>query len=279
MTRKIIKTNEGVVGIVVAVLLIGLMVSVVSLMQSVYVPKWMEQKEAEHMNEISSQFSQLKFAIDTQSSAGQLSSPIASSITLGSKEMPFLMSLRAFGYLDILSNSIDFNFSNNTDNYQFSIGSIKYSSLNGYYLDQSYIYQAGAVIVNQYEGNMMSIKPSFVIVNDSGIVNITIKLVDIIGIGGKVSASGFGTTAIQTEYLEYNDFYLTNIDSIEINTLYSNAWGIYLDWLLEKELDTSDYLLDVDVTNNVITITFTNQPDLDIQIIKINAQIGAGWIE
>jgi hypothetical protein len=277
MIKKLIKSNEGVVGIVVAVLLIGLMVSVVSLVQSVYVPKWMEQKEAEHMNEVSSQFSHLKFAIDTQSSTGQLNSPIASSITLGSKEMPFLMSLRAFGYLDILSNSIDFNFANNTDNYQFSLGSIKYSSLNGYYLDQSFIYQAGAVIVNQYEGNMMSIKPSFVIVNDSEDVNITIKLVDIVGIGGKVSASGFGTTAIQTEYLEYNHFNLTDIDSIEINTLYPNAWEIYLNWLLEKQLEPSDYSLDIN--NNDITINFTNQPDLDIQIIKIVAQIGAGWIE
>jgi len=277
MTKKIIKSNEGVVGIVVAVLLIGLMVSVVSLVQSVYVPKWMEQKEAEHMNEISSQFSHLKFAIDTQSSTGQLSSPIASSITLGSKEMPFLMSLRAFGYLDILPDSIYFDFANNTDSYQFSLGSIKYSSLNGYYLDQSFVYQAGAVIVNQYEGNMMSIKPSFVIVNDSGDVNITIKLVDIIDIGGKVSASGFGTTAIQTEYLEYNDYNLTDIESIEINTLYPNAWGIYLDWLLEKQLESSDYSLNVN--KNVITITFTNQPDLDIQITKIVAQIGAGWIE
>ena len=277
MTKKIIKSNEGVVGIVVAVLLIGLMVSVVSLVQSVYVPKWMEQKEAEHMNEISSQFSHLKFAIDTQSSTGQLSSPIASSITLGSKEMPFLMSLRAFGYLDILPDSIYFDFANNTDNYQFSIGSIKYSSLNGYYLDQSFVYQAGAVIVNQYEGNMMSIKPFFVIVNDSGEVNITIKLVDIIDIGGKASASGFGTTAIQTEYLEYNDYNLTDIESIEINTLYPNAWGIYLDWLLEKQLEPSDYSLNVN--NNDITINFTNQPNLDIQITKIVAQIGAGWIE
>ena len=278
MFRKLIKSNEGVVGIVVAVLLIGLMVSVVSLVQSVYVPKWMEQKEAEHMNEISSQFSHLKFAIDTQSSTGHLNSPIASSITLGSKEMPFLMSLRAFGYLDILPNSIDFNFENNTDNYPFSLGAIKYSSLNGYYLDQSFIYQAGAVIVNQYEGNMMSIKPSFVIVNDSGIVNITIKLVDIVGIGGKLSASGFGTTAIQTEYLEYNEYNITDIDSIEINTLYPNAWKVYLDWLLEKELAPSDYE-PPNVDNNDITITFTNQPDVYLKIIKITAQIGAGWIE
>ena len=45
MLRKIKKSDHGVVGIVVAVLMIGLMVSVISLIQMVYVPKWMEQRD------------------------------------------------------------------------------------------------------------------------------------------------------------------------------------------------------------------------------------------
>ena len=75
--RRLKCSNEGVVGIVVAVLLIGLLVSVVSLIQYQYVPKWMEEKEAEHMNDVLNQFSQLKFAIDSQSASGQTNTPIA----------------------------------------------------------------------------------------------------------------------------------------------------------------------------------------------------------
>ena len=277
MFRKFIESNEGVVGIVVAVLLIGLMVSVVSLIQVTYVPKWMEQKEAEHMDDVSSQFSHLKFAIDTQASTGQLSTPIATSIDLGSKEMQFLMSTRAFGQLEILSNSINFTFTNSTGNHLFSLGSIKYSSLNAYYLDQSFIYEAGAIIINQDEGNMLSIKPSFVITDELGDPVITIKAINITGIGGKVSATGFGSTAIQTEYSDFNNYNITDINSITITTMYPNAWSIYLNWIIGKTLASSEYT--VTVNNNDILIDFTTQPDVDLKIIDINAQIGAGWIE
>jgi hypothetical protein len=276
MVRKIIKENEGVVGIIVAVLLIGLLVSVVSLIQSVYVPKWMEQKEAEHMDEVSSQFSQLKFAIDTQASTGELSTPIATSITLGSKELPFLMSVRAFGELEILSNSINLTLQNSTDTLSFSLGALKYSSVNAYYLDQSFIYQAGAIIIDQNEGNMLSIKPSFLVKDFSGDVKITIKAVDLIGIGGKVSGSGYGSTAIQTEYSSSDEFNITDVEFIKITTSYTNAWKTYLNWILEKELDSNAYSLTTN--DNDITITL-NQADVDLRIIDINAQIGAGWIE
>ena len=158
MLRKFKKSNNGVVGIVVAVLLIGLMVSVVSLLQMVYVPKWMEQREAEHMDVVDAQFSQLKFAIDTQSSTGQFNIPIATSITLGSKELPYLMSIRAFGQLEILSDAFILRITNASNTFNYSIGTIEYSSSNAYYLDQSFIYEAGAIITSQQEGNMVSIE-------------------------------------------------------------------------------------------------------------------------
>jgi hypothetical protein len=41
--------NEATVGVIVAVLMVGLVLSVIWLVQSFYVPRWMEQKEAEHM--------------------------------------------------------------------------------------------------------------------------------------------------------------------------------------------------------------------------------------
>ena len=104
LKRKLKNSDEGVVGIVVAVLLIGLLFSVVSLVQTVYVPKWMEQKESEHMDEVAVQFSQLKYAIDTHSATEQINNPISAAITLGSRELPYLMSTRAFGHLEILEN-------------------------------------------------------------------------------------------------------------------------------------------------------------------------------
>ena len=59
-------TNHAVVGVVSAVLLVGLIVSVVALIQKEYVPKIMKQQEADHMDDVYNQFAQLKYAIDSQ---------------------------------------------------------------------------------------------------------------------------------------------------------------------------------------------------------------------
>ncbi len=277
MLKNIKDSEYGVVGIVVAVLLIGLMVSVVSLIQMVYVPKWMEQREAEHMDEVDAQFSQLKFALDTQSFTGQLNIPIATSITLGSKELPYLMSVRAFGQLEILSDSFELGFVNSTDTYTYSFGTIKYSSANAYYLDQTFIYEAGAIIISQQEGNMISIKPSFFANEIGGNQNISINIPNINAIGGKTTGSGYGTSAIQTEYTGFNNVKIQNISQIYINTSYTNAWKIYLDWMLKNVFDSIDY--SISTTNKQLIIQFFNSPDIDLTIVNINAQIGAGWIE
>ena len=65
--RSLKDADDGVAGVIVAVLMIGLLVSGMGFIQSVYVPQWMEQKEAEHMDNVAIQFSQLKYSIDTLS--------------------------------------------------------------------------------------------------------------------------------------------------------------------------------------------------------------------
>ena len=42
--RKILKPDDGVVGIIVTILIIGLIIIVTGIIQTVYVPQWLEQK-------------------------------------------------------------------------------------------------------------------------------------------------------------------------------------------------------------------------------------------
>ena len=291
MKRKIKNSDHGVVGIVVAVLIIGLMVSVVSLIQLIYVPKWMEQKEAEHMDEVVTQFSNLKFAIDTHVSNKKPDTPIATSFTLGSKELPYLMSVRSYGTLKIIDSDPDPNISpftitidNVTKSDSYNIGIIKYSSSNAYFIDQSFIYEAGAIITSQDDGDMLSVKPSFSILNTSNNVTLFINLTTIASIGGKTIGSGYGTTAIQTEYSgNYSEDPINGVTAITINTQYPNSWSIYLDWLLKKVYHPSDYTITTNADQVNIGFTYISAsfipPDIDLEISEINAQIGAGWIE
>jgi hypothetical protein len=149
-------SDEGVAGVVVAVLLLGLIVSAVGMVQGIFVPQWMEEKEAEHMEQVSNQFSQLKFAIDTQSALEEPNCPITTSITLGSKELPFLVSSRSYGSLKILPEDfrIIINILEVQDAHSYvkpyidTLGAIEYSSSNAYYIDQSYVLENGALILS-----------------------------------------------------------------------------------------------------------------------------------
>jgi len=119
-------TDEATVGIIIAVLMVGLILLVVSLVQTFYVPRWMEQREAEHMDEVLNQFSFLKFAIDMQILTEQ-DTPVSTPINLGNKKLPFLESSGSFGFLGISSN-LGINITTTDNSTQISIGRIKYSS-------------------------------------------------------------------------------------------------------------------------------------------------------
>ena len=58
--------NKGQVGIVVAILVISLMVAVLVIIQTYYVPQWMKEREAEHMDVVANQFASLKYSMDLQ---------------------------------------------------------------------------------------------------------------------------------------------------------------------------------------------------------------------
>ena len=59
----------------------------------------MEQREAEHMDKVAEQFTYLTSVIDGQAADQSRNMPVATSITLGSKELPYMLSIKAFGSL------------------------------------------------------------------------------------------------------------------------------------------------------------------------------------
>jgi len=274
-------TDNAVVGVVTAILLIGLIVAIISLVQTMYIPKIMEQREADHMDKVAEQFTDLTSVIDGQAADRTKSMPIATSITLGSKELPYMLSIRAYGALEILDNArwINITYKSNGTTKPFRIGVITYSSTNGYFLNQNYTYEAGAMIVSQSEGNLMMIRPSFVFDYDSTKnppLNITFDVVNIISVGRKTIASGFGTYPILTEFHDNSSNYpFTNVDTITITTPLSNAWSTFIrsSALYGTKFTHTD-------TGQVFTLKILEQPNIvNFKIITIQAQIGPGWVE
>ena len=278
--------NEGAAGIIVAVMLIGLIFTFLSVIQLSYIPDWSEEREAEHMEKVADQFTQLKFAVDVLSTIEKSGNKITTSITLGTDEIPlplFLKSEKSFGYLRILTDDCSVNITDtNPILYSYQIGSIRYSSRNSRYIDIDYIYEAGGVIASQQLGNTMYIMPYFS-VDYASSVDITYDIVNFIETTGKKYTTGHGNTQVQLEYVIKNTNTINNVDEITINTHYMPAWHNFLNSTLSSSGLIYGVGNDFIIIENddEITIDFDNALSVDItlNIIDINIQIGPGWTE
>ncbi|HDS59620.1 MAG TPA: hypothetical protein ENN54_04935 [Thermoplasmatales archaeon] len=412
--------SRGQVGVVVAILMVSLVVAVIVIIQVYYVPNWMKEKEAEHMDTVANQFSNLKFSIDLQTLA-QIDVPITNSITLGSKELPYFISARAFGSLNVLppANSnftmsltasgkelrsfsesditlltdvaditafelvldtlengdiynvsidgmkrlevqvigdgpyridletindstifdqpiatelpmgtqgyrinllnpdykfvnqvlpyidtpFDISVTSSTSNGEFDIsghqyqnatisfstpnglGTIQYQSENAYFVDQTYTYQGGAVIISQSDGNAITSPPFFSASNATTQHVFNMSLVDVRGLPGKRSAGGYGTYAIRTNYssTEYLEFKASSV-TLTITTDYPEAWERYLNTTLTASGMQQDVDYNLTIENHQLVVLL-HGPSVDsaditfsLQKITVYAQVGPGWV-
>ncbi len=285
--RKIIKSirkgDEAVAGIVVAVMIVGLVLAIISIIQTIYIPKWMESREAEHMGVVSNQFSNLKYTIDTQIALKE-DVPVSSSITLGSRELGFFMSNKAFGRLALIPNGWAHRIVRYAgDTYEDNFGILRYASENAYFLNQIYNYEIGGVVLNQTEGAVFIIKPEFTAVYNAStrIVNLSITCVDLVPNDEKTSISGYGTYPVRTEYISSTNTTITSIKTFAIITPFSSIWYTFLNTTLSDAnlVKNNDYT--IIKTSNQVTITFISPPltsaNLYLRKIQIAAQITPGW--
>jgi len=281
--RNIKTSDNAVVGIVTAILLVGLIVTVFAILQTVYVPEWMKEIEADHLNQAGAQFSQMKFAIDLQlfGSNDTTNLSITSPLTLGSSKIPFLFSERSSGTFKIYNNLSTFVFQNATTTYTYLLNGIEYQSKNTYFINQLYSYEAGAVIVGQDAGNYISAAPFFSITENTT-DQMSFTLVNISSVGGKTAASGYDTASIRTQYAYLDDetVQLVNCTTITISTQYPYAWKSYVnDTLALAGLTYStDYSLSVSTEPSKLTIVLNTQNQMTITTKMINAQMSPGWI-
>jgi len=291
--KKLIKRKDAVAGVIEALLLVALVAIIISTIQLVYIPEIMEQRESDHMDDVENQFSYLKSVIDLQSMVKE-DVPISSPITLGSRELPYFVTARAFGQLDIIDIDrtdskittdpwMGFIYDSKTD---IPLTSIKYKAHNSYFTDQTYALEGGCVIVKQPDGETVKIEPAITVENKTK-VNIIYNMPLITGILGKNSTSGYKNCFIRTNY-SYNETYITDIDNssddhhIWIYTDYLNAWNASLNKLLEEEVKNG--YVNVTITQDLGGIDIVEiKPwgktiHLELTITYIGAQIGPGTV-
>lgn len=262
----------GVVGVIEAILLVALFAIILATVQLTYVPSLMENKEADHMHMVSNQFSQLKMAIDLHV-VSRSNFSITVPITLGSREIPYLITARSLGDISVIDDAFRISIKTSSGYSNFSLGIIRYNANNVYYVRQSYILECGAIILRQGGSYDSMLSPPTLSSRKSGnTISINLMAINISGYANRTTESGLDTTYIRTNYSSMISFNFNDVESITIHTSHPDPWFRFLNYSLKN--------CTVDLYDNMVVVEPENgyQIDLHIDAVKIFAQIGRGWI-
>jgi hypothetical protein len=272
--------DSAVAGVIEALLLVALAAIVLSTIQLVYIPEIMEQREAEHMDEVDNQFSYLKSVIDLQSALTE-DVPISSPITLGSKELPYFVTARSFGQLDIIDSSSSYIKLIGASYIDKPLTSIQLDVWNSYYIGQRYILEGGAVFVKQSDGESVKIEPSIIVENISGDTYITWQLPEFRSIAGKNSTSGYKNCFIRTNYTSNSEKPSESIDTLEIHSEFLDAWNATFNTLLEEAVKQGYITVIKYPVADPTCVQIkpgTKSLYLEMNVVTIGAQIGPGIV-
>ncbi len=289
--KKRYHSTYAVSGVIEALLLVALATIVISTIQLTYIPQVMNDREAQHMDEVSNQFSHFKAVIDIQAIT-QSTAPISSPLTLGSTKLPYFITQISTGDVSIKDDQITLVITPGLAG--LDMGTITYTANNLYYKnsgeDVKFILEAGGIIRGQQSGsswlNNMLVDPIISIDNSSSIT-IDFTFYNIIGVEGKnyTEHPGFqnnvpGKCFIRTNFSHSTTYSTFNdITSIKIYTDYTNAWNNSLHRVFGNTVDIvevpSENPVYVYITPNVAIGKTVN---VDLEIIDIQAQTGPGWV-
>ncbi|MDG6219393.1 MAG: hypothetical protein QCI00_08125, partial [Candidatus Thermoplasmatota archaeon] len=197
-----------------------------------------------------------------------------------SREIPIFNIGRSFDRLFIEDNNLRITIeTNKTSPKTYSSSSIIFSSQNSQFVNQQYIYEGGAMILQQDPSSVMYGKPSFIVTEYNFSLNVTI--INISGVSGSNAVSGYGMYPIYTEIVEnsigeYQEF--ENVTNITIRTSYPKAWFSSLNSTLR--LGWSNYTIElVDAGVIIRFVDDSNQyifNKINIREVDVKAQIAFG---
>jgi len=284
------KDKKGTSSIVGALLGISIVLSIMTMVITDYIPRWLEDKEAEHMNNVETDMSNLRASVDQQILDSRLrgkSYESYSTIELGTRSFtPFTVD--STGTFDIIPDSSHAWIGNSSMHFVESFGKMVYQSYNIHYIDQDYIFENGALILKQESDDTMKfrISPQFSISKVGGSVNVTFSMIIISGAPDTVVGSQH--IKVKTQVLNYatESYIWAGGETITywINTSYGSAWNNYFQSAFsDAGIPGSFYTITMLSTGNEnhpwteFKLEISNVNRLDIGAGELDVSIDYGW--
>lgn len=273
--------EDGVAATVGTIMALLVFLAFMGIFTNQFVPVWMGDNESAHMSTAIEQFINLKSSIDVSISNYPNSlvapSPIYVPVTLSSAGIPVFAGPTA-GILtlspDMITSKTNFNISYTwtTDGVKaytidprydgHSGGYLELYSPNRYFVEQKIIFEAGAVILNQSDGEFILAGPQFSVKN-VGLVsqpNLVVKMTQVSVEGTNRTIGGTGSKGV-TANLEFantvsyqNNFSdaSPNADTDEITVTITSKHGVAWRDYFERTLEAAGL---VNTTNYEIALT------------------------
>lgn len=260
--------SSGISTVLGAILILGLIFTVLLVFRLTYLPDMKKQAEAGHMNVALQDIIDYKLKLDQASQLGK-GSITTTSIEMGGGAIPVidpglssgtLIVDPSYGQLIITAKTMS---GDPVDiSQKSSLGDVIYRSSNNYWLNQEFHYEDGMVILSQANGHTMVAEPDISVMKDADTSQIYIVLNDI-RIDGKPDTIGSTGNEVIKSTLFVND-YSSSLDTlkeldISITTDYTGEWSQFF----KNELNAAglnegtDYTL----TTNGRTITVAIKSD------------------
>lgn len=232
--------DEGVASTVGTIMALLVFLTFLSMIVNSYVPVWMKDAESSHMNVAFGQFGDLKAGIDMQILAGYMSdlagqhfTPITTfnPITLGVDGVP-IFSAPTLGQVFATQNGTPWktSFKYFPNKYvptpafvnETAGGQVALAVYNRYFVQQSLVYENGAVIRFQYDGQLVRAEPTFAISFVNNTESISMVMITMLGSG---SMEGTTTEGVLTRVVSVDTEDYVRLRS-DVNITHSSLYGL-----------------------------------------------------
>src|SRR5205807_6982392 len=208
--------DEAVASTVGTIMALLVFLTFLSVIVNQYVPMWMRDSEASHMNSVLGQFGGVKGSIDLQMLAAQASLnagtfqiPVttATAVVLGVDGVP-IFSTATQGSLSMAPDAgpftlvFDYTLAGVRSRVsEQSSGAVELNVDNRYFTPQRIAYENGAVIRYQADGQFLRVRPTFSVANTNNALNISFALTSLYGKG---IITGTTTEMVSTQLFAFD---------------------------------------------------------------------------
>lgn len=282
--KRLISSESAISTVVSAVLLLGIFVSIITVVNVQYIPEWKTTAEQSHMDDVFYDMAEMKNEVDILSAYARTepstSLLLSIPIKMGGGSLPILSSGKSSGRLAINEDGFGMNIrattpglTYNSDSMLLDLGSVSYMSDNNYFVDQKFVYENGALLISQKDYSLMRLAPQIdVKMTDTG-TNITmdINVIDINGPKRSVSSNSVEELNIRmngSDSLYWDGILFTDV-TMTMETSYPSSWETFFLTMVDNAgIDPTDYSITSNDTAVVLFLEGSAGEDIKLNVTK-----------